>query len=207
VYARVTAPFDYTAGYHALMRALPARFAKPELLRIVRALAVVRPSLIALQMPLSSEDEVFVEKCFQRSLLEYEKLVGFAGTPTVAWRRTGEVVLVGPEFAMLTGWSRADLVVGGKYIWEVCAHRVRRREGPALTDAAPRSSTMRVRSSTGRTLRCTRSRTRRGAWWAAARSRSPTARACRVRSASASARTSSTSRALSSVRAAVCQWR
>ena len=29
----------------------------------------MRPSLIALQMPLSEEDEVFVEKCFQRSLL------------------------------------------------------------------------------------------------------------------------------------------
>jgi len=45
------------------------RFEKNDILRIVRALAIVRPSLIALQMPLSEEDEVFVEKCFQRSLL------------------------------------------------------------------------------------------------------------------------------------------
>jgi hypothetical protein len=35
----------------------------------VRALAIFRPSLIALQMPLSFDDEVFVEKCFQRTLL------------------------------------------------------------------------------------------------------------------------------------------
>ena len=45
------------------------RFEKNDILRIVRALAIFRPSLIALQMPLSVEDEVFVEKCFQRSLL------------------------------------------------------------------------------------------------------------------------------------------
>lgn len=45
------------------------RFEKNDILRIVRALAIFRPSLIALQMPLSLDDEVFVEKCFQRSLL------------------------------------------------------------------------------------------------------------------------------------------
>jgi hypothetical protein len=108
VYTRVTSAFDYTTGYHALMRHLhSARFAKADLLRIVRALAVVRPSLIALQ------------KCFQRSLLEYARLISYAGTPTVAWRRTGEVVLVGAEFAMLTGWAKEDLVDGAKYVWEV----------------------------------------------------------------------------------------
>lgn len=45
------------------------RFEKNDILRIVRALAIFRPSLIALQMPLSLDDEVFVEKCFQRSLV------------------------------------------------------------------------------------------------------------------------------------------
>jgi hypothetical protein len=45
------------------------RFEKNDILRIVRALAIFRPSLIALQMPLTEEDEIFVEKCFQRSLL------------------------------------------------------------------------------------------------------------------------------------------
>jgi hypothetical protein len=37
----------------------------------------------------------------------------------VAWRRTGEVCLVGVEFSMLTDWSREELVHGNKYIWEV----------------------------------------------------------------------------------------
>lgn len=45
------------------------RFEKNDILRVVRALAIFRPSLIALQMPLSLDDEVFAEKCFQRTLL------------------------------------------------------------------------------------------------------------------------------------------
>lgn len=45
------------------------RFEKNDILRIVRALAIFRPSLIAMQMPLTEEDEVFVEKCFQRSII------------------------------------------------------------------------------------------------------------------------------------------
>ena len=81
----------------------------------------MRPSLIALQMPMTEEDDVFVEKCFQRSLIELDKLVSFSGTPTVAWRRTGEICLVGPEFCMLSGWEREELVGVGKrkYIYEV----------------------------------------------------------------------------------------
>lgn len=96
----MTSPYDYTEGYHFLMKHLPTRcvhspvdlvrewpygqililsldfhcswigsFEKNDILRIVRALAIFRPSLIALQMPMTEEDEVFVEKCFQRSLL------------------------------------------------------------------------------------------------------------------------------------------
>lgn len=45
------------------------RFEKNDILRIVRALAIFRPSLIALQMPLTEEDEIFVEKCVQRSVI------------------------------------------------------------------------------------------------------------------------------------------
>ena len=106
------------------------RFEKNDILRIVRALAIVRPSFIALQMPMTEEDDVFVEKCFQRSLIELDKLVSFSGTPTVAWRRTGEICLVGPEFCMLTGWEREELVGPGKrkYIYEVCWAFPLRRE-------------------------------------------------------------------------------
>lgn len=115
----VTTPYDYTEGYHFLMKHLPSRFEKNDILRIVRALAIFRPSLIALQMPMTDEDEVFVEKCFQRSLLELEKLISYSGTPTVVWRRTGEICLVAPEFCMLTEWRLEDLVGKRKYIYEL----------------------------------------------------------------------------------------
>ncbi|KAG8213583.1 hypothetical protein J3R82DRAFT_10251 [Butyriboletus roseoflavus] len=115
----VTTPYDYTEGYHFLMKHLPTRFEKNDILRIVRALAIFRPSLIALQMPMTDEDEVFVEKCFQRSLIELEKLISYNGTPTVVWRRTGEICLVAPEFCMLTEWPMEELVGRRKYIYEV----------------------------------------------------------------------------------------
>ncbi|THH15134.1 hypothetical protein EW146_g5291 [Bondarzewia mesenterica] len=102
VYDNVTMPYDYTEGYHSLMKYLP-----------------YRPSLIALQMPLTEEDEVFVEKCFQRSIIELDKLISYSGTPTVVWRRTGEICLVGPEFCMLTEWTKEELLGKGKYIWEL----------------------------------------------------------------------------------------
>jgi hypothetical protein len=42
-----------------------------------------------------------------------------SGTPTVVWRRTGEICLVGLEFAFLTEWPREELLGGRKYIYEV----------------------------------------------------------------------------------------
>lgn len=119
VYRSVTKPYDYREGFHFLMRHLKERYVKNDILRIIRAIAMLRPSLIALQVPLSEEDEVFVEKCFQRSVLELEKLISFNGTPTVVWRRTGEICVVGVEFSVLTGWSRDELLGQRKYIYEL----------------------------------------------------------------------------------------
>lgn len=53
---------------------------------------------------------------------ELDKLMSFSGTPTVVWRRTGEICLVAPEFCMLTEWSMEDLLPADgrkKYIYEV----------------------------------------------------------------------------------------
>ena len=48
-----------------------------------------------------------------------EKLISFSGTPTVVWRRTGEICLVGLEFTLLTEWDKEELTSGKKYIYEV----------------------------------------------------------------------------------------
>ncbi|KAF9935063.1 Transcriptional regulator of nonfermentable carbon utilization [Linnemannia zychae] len=119
VYANTKQPFNYTDGFHYLLRYVRERMDKEEMMRICRAMAMFRPSFIALITNLTPEDLIFMEKCFQRTILEFEKLISFSGTPTVVWRRTGEIALVGKEFSLLTQWGRDQLVGKKTYIYEL----------------------------------------------------------------------------------------
>ena len=119
IYKAITRPFSYTNGYHLLNAYLRNRFDKTDLVRIARAIVGYRPSFIALTKTLREEDLTFMEVCFQRTLLEYEKFVGYSGTPTVVWRRTGQIELVGKEFCLLTGWSREALLGKQTFIVEL----------------------------------------------------------------------------------------
>lgn len=110
IYNTITAPYPYTLHYHRLFHMLESRFPKPLLLRIAQAMASFRPSFIACTQTLKAEDLLFMEKCFQRTLWEYERFIQSCGTPTVVCRRTGEVVGVGKEFCMLTGWEKPVLL-------------------------------------------------------------------------------------------------
>jgi PAS domain-containing protein len=92
---------------------------KEDMMRVCRAMASIRPSLIALIMNLTREDLIFMERCFQRTLLEFEKLINYSGTPTVIWRRTGLISLVGKEFTLLTQWTREQLLGKPTYIYEL----------------------------------------------------------------------------------------
>jgi hypothetical protein len=84
--------------------------------------------------------------------------MSYSGTPTVIWRRTGEICLVAPEFCMLTEWPLEDLVGNGrkKYIYEV-----RNRSMPRLCPNYVPPSYLRTNLlwNTGRTSLLTRSRT------------------------------------------------
>ncbi|KAF9092646.1 Transcriptional regulator of nonfermentable carbon utilization, partial [Mortierella sp. AD031] len=119
VYANTKQPFNYTEGFHYLLRYVRERMDKEEMMRVCRAMAMFRPSFIALIMNLTPEDLIFMETCFQRTVLEFEKLISFSGTPTVVWRRTGEIALVGKEFSLLTQWSRDQLLNKKTYIYEL----------------------------------------------------------------------------------------
>lgn len=121
-YTSVKRPFNYAEGFHYLIRYVTDKMGRDDLMKISRALALFRPSFLALIMNLTEEDLVFMEKCLQRTLLEYEKLISFSGTPTVVWRRTGEICLVGKEFSLLTQWNK-DMLLGKKtYIYEVLCY-------------------------------------------------------------------------------------
>ncbi|KAG5366605.1 Transcription activator of gluconeogenesis ERT1-2 [Yarrowia sp. B02] len=119
VYTNITTPFSYTPGYHGLISYLKGRFNKQQLVQMTKYMAEYRPSFIACTNSLKEEDLVFMEQCFQRALLEYQKFISFSGTPTLVWRRTGQLVAVGKEFCQLSGWSEQRLIGQQTFIVEL----------------------------------------------------------------------------------------
>lgn len=111
IYDSVKSPYSYTTGFHGLTAFLQRRFSPPKTLRIAKALASIRPSFISCTKTLNRDDLIFMEKCFQRTLWEYENFINACGTPTIVCRRTGEVAAVGKEFSILTGWKK-DILLG-----------------------------------------------------------------------------------------------
>ena len=113
IYTTVTAPHSYTSGFHSLIAYLQRRFAGSpgKTLTIAKSLASIRPSFIATTKTLNGDDLIFMEKCFQRTLFEYESFIEGVGTPTIVARRTGEIAAVGKEFQILTGWKK-DVLLG-----------------------------------------------------------------------------------------------
>lgn len=110
IYDSVKQPYSYTDGFHKMTAFVQRRFSPQRTLRIAQALARIRPSFISCTKNLSQEDLLFMEKCFQRTLWEYEDFINACGTPTIVCRRTGEVAAVGKEFSILTGWSKEVLL-------------------------------------------------------------------------------------------------
>lgn len=112
IYTNVASPYPYTTGFHNLIAYLQKRFASSpsKTLAIAKSLASIRPSFIATTKTLNREDLIFMEKCFQRTLWEYEGFIESVGTPTIVARRTGEIAAVGKEFQILTGWRKNVLL-------------------------------------------------------------------------------------------------
>ena len=112
IYTSVTSPYSYTSGFHSLISYLQKRFnsSPQKTLQIAKSLASIRPSFIATTKTLNRDDLIFMEKCFQRTLWEYEGFIEGIGTPTIIARRTGEIAAVGKEFCILTGWKKEVLL-------------------------------------------------------------------------------------------------
>lgn len=111
IYDTVREPYSYTTGFHNLTAFLQRRFSANKTLRIAKALASIRPSFISCTKTLNRQDLIFMEKCFQRTLFEYEDFMLSCCTPTLVCRRTGEVAAVNKEFTLLTGWKK-DVLLG-----------------------------------------------------------------------------------------------
>ena len=111
IYDSVKEPYAYTSRFHNLTAFIQRRFTPQKTVRIAKALASIRPSFIATTKTLNRDDLIFMEKCFQRTLFEYEDFINACGTPTIVCRRTGEIAAVGKEFSILTGWKK-DVLLG-----------------------------------------------------------------------------------------------
>ncbi|KAJ3474478.1 hypothetical protein NLG97_g9826 [Lecanicillium saksenae] len=94
IYAAVKEPYPYTKGFHNMV------------IKVARSLAEIRPSFIACTKDLTREDLVFMEKCFQRTLVEFHDFLQHCCAPTIVCRRSGEVAAVNKEFTALTGWTK-----------------------------------------------------------------------------------------------------
>ncbi|KAI1662215.1 hypothetical protein F4813DRAFT_102711 [Daldinia decipiens] len=110
IYDTVTEPYPYLTGFHNLIAFVQRRFSANKTLRIAKSLASIRPSFIACTRNLNRQDLIFMEKCLQRTLFEYEDFMGHCSAPTIVCRRTGEVAAVNKEFIALTGWTKNVLL-------------------------------------------------------------------------------------------------
>lgn len=111
IYDTVHEPYSYTTGFHSLTAFLQRRFSANKTLRIAKSLASIRPSFISCTKTLNRQDLIFMEKCFQRTLFEYEDFMVNCCTPTLVCRRTGEIAAVNKEFTLLTDWKK-DVLLG-----------------------------------------------------------------------------------------------
>jgi len=110
VYNTVKKSFDYVGSFHKLFEVLKG-YSQPNTARIAKALASIRPSLLASTKNLTPEDLVFMEIYFQRSLIEYEVFMEQCSSPAFVCRRTGEIAGANKEFTALTGWTK-DVLLG-----------------------------------------------------------------------------------------------
>ncbi|CCF59382.1 hypothetical protein KAFR_0G03500 [Kazachstania africana CBS 2517] len=119
IYTLINEPFAHTEGFHHLFLYLNSRFAKKDLVEMCRRMAEFRPIFIACSVTLTEEDMIFMEQCYQRTLLEYAKFIEQIGTPTCIWRRNGQISYVNEEFEILSGWKREELLNKMTFIVEI----------------------------------------------------------------------------------------
>lgn len=119
IYENIRTPYPYPKQFHTLLAYLRSRFDREHLVRVAKAMAAYRPSFIATTQRLKEADLIFMEQCFQRTLLEFERIFAACGTPTVVWRRTGQIAAVSREFCQLTHWTADQLLSKPTFVVEL----------------------------------------------------------------------------------------
>lgn len=131
IYSNRIIHFDYPLSYHSLTHFLKRRFALGEngaaktkktnnLVLILKLIASYRPTFISAHKSLFQPfDFQFLEMSFQRCLLDYENLSRLNASPTIIWRRTGEIVSISNDLVTLLGLSVSDVLLKRTFIMEL----------------------------------------------------------------------------------------
>lgn len=132
IYTHNITNFDYPQSYHLLTNFLKRRFLgnslAPEqrqakrnnLLIILKLIASYRPTFISAHKNLLKPyDLLFLEMSFQRSLIDCEKLLLFNSSPSIIWRRTGEIVSISNDLLSILGFNLSDILSKRTFIMEL----------------------------------------------------------------------------------------
>ncbi|KAF6063013.1 hypothetical protein FOB64_006035 [Candida albicans] len=131
LYSKELKNFYYPLSYHALTKLLKVIFGgndlspeekqekRSKLLIILKLIASYRPTFIAAHRDLIQEDLLMLEMTLQRSLLDYKKLAELNSSPTIMWRRTGEIISITEDMALLLEHSSFDLLKERRFIFEL----------------------------------------------------------------------------------------
>ncbi|KAI1632872.1 transcription factor [Biscogniauxia mediterranea] len=145
IYETVKEPYPYLTGFHNLIDFVQRRFSPSKTLRIAQSLASIRPSFITCTRHLNRQDLIFMEKCLQRTLFEYEDIMGHCSAPTIVCRRTGEVAAVNKEFIALTGWTK-NVLLGKEPNMNGNVGRSGSESGSLSSSSKPEFSTPRLKA-------------------------------------------------------------
>ena len=132
IYGQRSADFDYLKSYHELTNFLKKRFLgnflseqekqskRRDFLSILKLIASYRPSFISAHKNLvRPHDILFLEMMLQRSLIDCENLLRLNPSPTIIWRRTGEIVSISNDLLRILGLERSSILHRRTFIMEL----------------------------------------------------------------------------------------
>lgn len=133
IYANPVINFDYPLSYHSLTFFLRNRFAvsfknseqerstkRKNFLIILKLISSYRPTFISLHNSLLQPYDIhFLEMSFQRCLIDYENLSRLTASPTIIWRRTGEIVSISNDLVNLLGLNVSDILSKRTFVMEL----------------------------------------------------------------------------------------
>lgn len=132
IYGQRSPDFDYLRSYHELTNFLKRRFLgnflseqekqskRNDFLSILKLIASYRPSFISAHKNLvRPHDILFLEMMLQRSLIDCENLLRLNPSPTIIWRRTGEIVSISNDLLRILGLDRSSMLRRRTFIMEL----------------------------------------------------------------------------------------